>query len=191
MLASNCSGHCTATPTAAGLWGISFCFFIMTSPDAFTLLRTVASLSPIPLQLFPWVSLCTLHCLQLVHFLNIFTYNRFNCQFFICQKLMHSQAWRQPVKCRTIYNARSVHASAGLVLLLPCHLDEVSLQTHGRSLFLKAPTMHPVCSVEMEKRPKCLRECKILHWFLLPTLVIFCFVFFFTQMTSAAVWCIV
>lgn len=86
----------------------------------------------------------------------------FQLLIFICQKLMHSQAWRQPVKCRTIYNARSVHASAGLVLLLPCHLDEVSLQTHGRSLFLKAPTMHPVCSVETEKRPKCLRECKIL-----------------------------
>lgn len=87
----------------------------------------------------------------------------FQLLIFICQKLMHSQAWRQPVKCRTIYNARSVHASAGLVLLLPCHLDEVSLQTHGRSLFLKAPTMHPVCSVETEKRPKCLRECKILQ----------------------------
>lgn len=87
----------------------------------------------------------------------------FQSLIFICQKLMHSQAWRQPVKCRTIYNARSVHASAGLVLLLPCHLDEVSLQTHGRSLFLKAPTMHPVCSVETEKRPKCLRECKILQ----------------------------
>lgn len=34
----------------------------------------------------------------------------------------------------------------GLEVSLPCHPDEVSLQTHGCSLFLEVPTTDPVCS---------------------------------------------
>lgn len=37
---------------------------------------------------------------------------------------------------------------AAFDLFLPCRQDVVSLQTHGRSLFLKAPTMRPVCSAK-------------------------------------------
>lgn len=40
---------------------------------------------------------------------------------------------------------------AAFELFLPCRQDVVSLQTHGRSLFLKAPTRHPVCSAKKRR----------------------------------------
>lgn len=36
----------------------------------------------------------------------------------------------------------------------PCRLDVVSWRTRGRSLFLKAPTVHPVCSMGTERKAK-------------------------------------
>lgn len=53
--------------------------------------------------------------------------------------------------------------AAAFECVLPCRQDVVSSQTRGRSLFSKAPTMHPVCSASMEKS----ETWKALAWLIL------------------------
>lgn len=80
---------------------------IMTSPDVFTSLCTVARhciLNPNSPQVSPWVSPCTLHCSQLVHFLNLLIQNN----LLLWQMLTHSQgltsvATIQADKCCYLY----------------------------------------------------------------------------------------
>lgn len=49
-------------------------------------------------------------------------------------------------------------------LFLPCHLDGVSLQTHGHSLSSKVPTVHPVCSVDTDIRTLLWQTSASFYW---------------------------
>lgn len=65
--------------------------------------------------------------------------------------LMHSQSLMSVHKYMVINAGNLISKYVAFMLCLPCHLDEVSLQTHGHSLFLKEPTMHQVCSMETQE----------------------------------------
>lgn len=92
----------------------------------------------------PWASSCTLHFSQLALFLTI-------------SDTIESLHWpRANTQLRPYWNTNwAIGAwctpAAAFEYFLPCHQDVVSSQTRGRSLFSKAPTMHPVCSAPKKK----------------------------------------
>lgn len=100
----------------------------------------------------PWASSLTLHFSQLALFLTI-------------SDTIESLHWpRANTQLRPYWNTNWAIAAwctpaAAFEYFLPCHQDVVSSQTRGRSLFSKAPTMHPVCSAPTKKN----ENIKVVH----------------------------
>lgn len=121
----------------------------MTSPDVFTSQRgqTLQSKSQLtasfPMSLSAHTSLLTAGSFS-QHF-------QIQKNLLLCQILMHSQGLTSAGKIQPDLWCRFEAYLCSCESLLPCHLGEVSSQTHGRSLFLKAPTARPVCSMKTQR----------------------------------------